>query len=77
MGEFLFDSQERIMKAFAEIVDRQKGGNIAIVCHAGVLKIIIPTMLALSLTILYKLAQDFGCMDIIDMCENNSAIIKL
>lgn len=76
-GEPLLDAKERIMKAFTEIVDRHKGRNIAIVCHAGVLKIIISTLLALSLTTLYKLAQDYGCVDMIDMYENNNAVIKL
>ncbi|HVN95672.1 MAG TPA: histidine phosphatase family protein [Syntrophorhabdaceae bacterium] len=76
-GEALLDAQKRATKAFEEIVDRHKGGSIAIVCHAGILKIIISTLLNLSLTALYKLSQDYGCVDIIDMYDDNSGVIKL
>jgi alpha-ribazole phosphatase/probable phosphoglycerate mutase len=76
-GERLIDAQERIMNGFYEIIETQRGRKIAIVCHSGTLKIIISTLLELNLSNMYRLAQDYGCVDIIDIFENNRVIIKL
>jgi alpha-ribazole phosphatase len=76
-GERLLDAQERIMSGLYKIIETQRGRNVAIVCHAGTLKIIISTLLGIDLSGMYRLAQDYGCVDIIDMYENNHALIKL
>ena len=76
-GERLLDAQERIMKGLYKIIEAQRGRNVAIVCHAGTLKIIIFTLLGIDLSGMYRLAQDYGCVDIINMYENNNALIKL
>jgi broad specificity phosphatase PhoE len=76
-GERLLDAQKRIMTGLYKIIETQRGNNVAIVCHAGTLKIIISTLLALDLSGIYRLAQDYGCVDIIDIYEDNNALIKL
>jgi broad specificity phosphatase PhoE len=76
-GERMVDAQERIMNGFHKIIETQRNRNIAIVCHSGTLKIIISTLLELNLSNMYRLAQDYGCVDIIDIFENNRVIIKL
>ena len=76
-GERLIDAQERIMSTLYKIVGTQRGRNVAIVSHAGMLKIIISTFLTLDLSNMYKVAQDYGCVDIIDMYDNNRPVIKL
>jgi alpha-ribazole phosphatase len=76
-GERLLDAQERIMTGLYRIIETERGRNVAIVCHAGTLKIIISTLLALDLSGMYRLAQDYGCVDIIDIYEDNNALIKL
>jgi len=76
-GERLLDAQERIMSTLYKIVETQKGRNVVIVSHAGTLKIIIPTFLTLDLSNMNKVAQDYGCVDIIDMYDDNRTVIKL
>jgi len=76
-GERLLDAQERIMSGLYKIIETQRGRNVAIVSHSGTLRIIICTLLALDLSNMYKLAQDYGCVDIVDIYDNNKAIIRL
>jgi broad specificity phosphatase PhoE len=76
-GEHLLDARERMMSALYRIIARQKGRNVAIVSHSGTLKIIISTLFALDLSHMYKFAQDYGCVDIIDIDDNNKVVIKL
>ncbi len=76
-GERLLDAQKRIMSGLYKIIETQRGRNVAIVCHAGTLKIIISTILDLELSSIYRLAQDYGCVDILDIYEDDTAIIKL
>jgi alpha-ribazole phosphatase len=76
-GERLLDAQERIMSGLYKIIETQRGRNVAIVSHSGTLRIIICTLLALDLSNMYKLAQDYGCVDIVDIYDNNKTIIRL
>ena len=76
-GEPLLDAQERIMETFNGIVEKEKGRTITIVSHAGVLKIVLSTLLSLDLRYMSRLAQDYGCVDIIDMYEDNYFVVKL
>jgi broad specificity phosphatase PhoE len=64
-GERLLDARERIMKGLYKIIETQRGRNVAIVCHAGTLKIIISTVLGIDLSGLYRLAQDYWSFPII------------
>jgi broad specificity phosphatase PhoE len=76
-GERLLDAQERIMSGLYKIAEAERGRNVAIVCHAGTLKIIISTLLGIDLSDMHRLAQDYGCVNMIDMYEDNNALIKL
>lgn len=76
-GEPLLHAQERIMKIFSSIVQKHQGLNVAIVSHAGVLRIIIASILGFNLTNIFRIAQDYGCIDMIDVYEDNNVVIKL
>jgi alpha-ribazole phosphatase len=76
-GEPLLRAQERIMKIFSNIVQKHRGLNVAIVGHAGVLRIIIASLLALNLSKMYSIAQDYGCVDVIDVYDDDNVVIKL
>lgn len=76
-GEPLLSAQERIMKLFSDIVQKHRGRNIAIVSHAGVLRIIIASLLSFNLNNIYRIAQDYGCIDMIDVFYDNNVAIRL
>lgn len=76
-GEPLLCAQERIMKLFSDIVEKHRGRNVAIVSHAGVLRIIIASLLAFDLNNIYRIAQEYGCIDMIDIFEDNNVAIRL
>ncbi|MBA4391558.1 MAG: hypothetical protein C0399_11580 [Syntrophus sp. (in: bacteria)] len=76
-GEPLLHAQERIMKIFSKIVQKHCGLNVAIVSHAGVLRIIIASILAFNLSNMYSIAQDYGCIDMIDVYEDSNVVIRL
>lgn len=76
-GEPLLNAQERILKEFYEIVRKHKNASIAIIAHAGVLRIIISSLLSLKLSNMFAFSQDYGCINIVDVYENNKAVVKL
>jgi len=76
-GETLLNAQKRIVQQFYEIVQRHKNAVIALIVHAGVLRIIISSLLSLKLSNMFAFSQDYGCIDIVDIYENNKAVVKL
>ncbi|MCX5799686.1 MAG: histidine phosphatase family protein [Proteobacteria bacterium] len=76
-GEPLTDAQKRIAGGFEEKIRKHDGQTIAIVAHGGTIRIIICVVLSLKLSQIFKIAQDYGCINIIDIYENNNAILKL
>ena len=76
-GESLAHAQKRIMDKFAEIEETHRGKIIAIVAHAGVLRIIIASVFSLKLSNMFRFAQDYGCIDIVDIYEDSNAVVKL
>ncbi|HEY3277169.1 MAG TPA: histidine phosphatase family protein [Syntrophorhabdaceae bacterium] len=76
-GETLRQAQQRIIPAFDTIVERHKGRNLALVAHGGALRIILCSLLDLKLSFLFRLAQDYGGVSIIDIYEDKNAVVKL
>ena len=76
-GETLRQAQQRVVPAFHAIVERHKGRNLALIAHGGVLRIILCSLLDLKLSFLFRLAQDYGGVSIIDIYEDNNAVVKL
>lgn len=64
-GESFRDLQLRVVPAFLEIISRAIG-NILLVAHAGVNRTILCHVLGLSLDELFRLPQDFGCVNIVE-----------
>ncbi|OPY73715.1 MAG: Phosphoserine phosphatase 1 [Syntrophorhabdus sp. PtaU1.Bin002] len=76
-GEPLLQAQKRIMGKFREIVDRHKGGNVGIVAHGGALRIIVCTLLSVKLCNMFRVAQDHGCINIVDIYDDSNPVITL
>jgi alpha-ribazole phosphatase len=64
-GESFADCRARVMGAFRGILDRSHG-NILLVGHSGVNRVILCDLLGISIGRLLSIGQDYGCVNIID-----------
>jgi probable phosphoglycerate mutase len=64
-GETFLDCSERAIATFQEILDYTEG-NILIVGHAGVNRVILCHVLGMPLQNLLRIGQDYGCLNLID-----------
>lgn len=64
-GESFADLADRVIPLFEEIV-RSMSGNVVIVGHAGVNRVILCHVLGLPLERLFRLGQDYGCLNVIE-----------
>ena len=65
-GESLVDVQQRVMPRLHEMVAAHPGQSLALVAHAGVNRVILCEALSLPLEHLFRLDQNYGCLNIID-----------
>jgi alpha-ribazole phosphatase len=65
-GESLTDVRDRVLPKLTEILARHDGQALALVAHAGVNRVILSEALGLPLTHLFRLDQNYGCLNIID-----------
>lgn len=76
-GESLADAQQRSVDIFNEIISRHRGQNTVIVAHAGILRLIFASILGMKLSEIFKIGQDYGCINIIDIYKDDITVIKL
>ena len=72
-GESFLDCTKRVIPAFFDILHATRG-NILIVGHAGVNRIILCQVSGLSLDRLFDMDQDYGCLNVI---HNSGGIFTL
>ncbi len=66
-GESITQMASRAMKAWEEIVVRSEGRQVAVVGHGGVNRAILAAILDMPLDSMFKLRQDFGCVNVVDL----------
>jgi len=76
-GENLHDLQTRLMPAIAEITDRHRGGEVVVVGHGGVNRVILLSALGAPLASMFRIEQDYGCLNIIDYYADGHPVVKL
>ena len=75
-GESFRDLQERVLPVFQEIVSAARG-NMLIVAHAGVNRVILCHVLGMPIKHLFRIAQDDGCLNVIETRGNLFRVITL
>ena len=68
-GESTLEVRERVVKVLDEIINHHNGEHIAIVAHGGVNRIILCHFLGIPLENIFRIEQDFGCLNIIEFCD--------
>ena len=75
-GESIARMAVRAAKAWEEIVVRSEGRQIVVVGHGGVNRAILAKVLDMPLNSMFKLRQDFGCVNVVDF-GNDFPMLRL
>jgi len=76
-GESLKAFEERVIRAYKGIIIGDKSKNLAIVAHGGTIKIILRKIMKKKKEYIWGIAQDAGCINIIDFRKGNAEVSAL
>jgi alpha-ribazole phosphatase len=68
-GESTMEVRERALKAFDEITGRNKGRDIAIVSHGGVIRVLLCELLGMPLENIFRIDQDYAALNVIELWD--------
>jgi probable phosphoglycerate mutase len=74
-GESFADCSERVVAAFEDIV-ASSSGNLVVIGHAGVNRLLLCHMLGMPIANLFRIGQDYGCLNVIQ-CGSAGYQVKL
>ncbi len=75
-GETLQQMAERVRVVLREIIAAHPGGELVIVAHGGVNRVILLDAIGAPLDRLFHIEQDFACHNIIDYFTDGIAVVK-
>jgi len=75
-GESLEDLEKRVIPTFRKLVEDNLGKLICLIGHAGVNRIILTRCLGAPLANLFRLEQDYACLNLIDVYDDGLPVIK-
>lgn len=75
-GENFSDLQKRILPVFFRLVSAVRG-NLAVVGHAGVNRVILAYLLGMDLNRVFVLEQDYGCVNILSNGRNGWGVTAI
>jgi alpha-ribazole phosphatase len=75
-GESLMDVRARALPRLSELIQQHQGEAFVIVAHAGVNRVILSEALKLPLDYLFRLDQNYGCLNVIDYFPD-LAVVRL
>lgn len=75
-GESIRDLAGRVIPALKKILGANHGGNIVLLAHGGVNRVILADAMNLDLENFYSIEQNYGCLNIIDYFPE-LAVVKL
>ncbi|MBE0576746.1 MAG: alpha-ribazole phosphatase [Desulfuromonadales bacterium] len=76
-GESLQDAADRIRPAIQNILALHPVGDVALVAHGGVNRIILLDAIGAPMQQAFSIEQDFGCLNIIDYYADGKSVVKL
>lgn len=76
-GESFAAFTARIQTALSQVLKAHPTGDVALVAHGGVCRTIIGEVLGIPIRYWLRLAQDYGCLSVIDWYGENPVLQKL
>jgi alpha-ribazole phosphatase len=73
-GESLKDVKARALPKLRELLSRHAGAAFLVVAHAGINRVILSDALGLTLDNLFRLDQNYGCLNIVDYFPDLSVV---
>ena len=75
-GESLLDVRTRALPTLQSLIRRHEGQSFLVVAHAGINRVILSEALGLPLDNLFRLDQNYGCLNIVDYFPD-LAVVRL
>lgn len=69
-GESFIECQHRAIKIFNEIV-KSTSKNTVICTHAGLIRVLLCSLLNKDLNYMFQIKQDYGCINVIKLIDDN------
>jgi alpha-ribazole phosphatase/probable phosphoglycerate mutase len=76
-GETIVGLWTRIQSAMENLLARHKGQAIALVAHSGVNRAILLQALGCGPEMIWRMDQDYGCLNIVDYFHDGRTLIRL
>ncbi len=73
-GESIEELSQRVESCLAKILDDHKGEHVAIVAHGAVNRVIICHALGLKITHMFRIQQDYACINIVDYLDDTPLV---
>ncbi len=75
-GESVKNMEERCLPKLRELIQRHPGGELVLVCHGALNRLILADALQLPMANLLRIEQEYGCLNIIDYMDSWT-VVKL
>lgn len=76
-GESLQDAADRIRPTMKKILTDHSGGDVAVIAHGGVNRIVLLDAMDAPMEQAFSIEQDYGCLNIIDYFDDEQSVVKL
>ncbi|MRR54318.1 MAG: alpha-ribazole phosphatase [Deltaproteobacteria bacterium] len=76
-GENLLDLRDRVVPVIHQIVSRHVGEEVFVIGHGGVNRIILLDAMGAPPSSMFRIEQEYGCLNIIDYYEDGNPVVKL
>lgn len=76
-GETIKEFWDRINSAVTQILFKHRGSNVAIAAHSAVNRVILLQALGCPLEKIWRIHQDYGCLNIVDYYEEDLCLVNL
>lgn len=68
-GESFADVRDRVVPRLGDVLERHRGKNLLLVAHGGVNRVILCHALGLDFSLMPRIDQAYGCLNIIDFFD--------
>jgi alpha-ribazole phosphatase len=75
-GESLGQLRSRVVGALTPLLERHRGESLCLVAHSGVNRIVLFDAIGVPLTHYRRLAQDYGCLNLIEYYPDGNAVVR-
>jgi len=76
-GESFFQLKDRVIPKFEQILTAHPSDNIVILCHGGVIRIILSHILKISIKNIFCINQPYASVNIIQYYEEGNPVVDL